>query len=55
MCFGRGNPFVSVISNTNLEVAEPDVWRCERLTTLELTARTVYYVARLLRYLEPIP
>lgn len=46
---------MSTISNVNLEELEPGTWRCERLTTIETTARTLYYVTRLMRYLEPIP
>jgi hypothetical protein len=46
---------VSTISNTNLEELAPGDWTCERLDTLEATARTVYYVTRVLRYLEALP
>ena len=55
MCISRANPFVSTIANTNLELVEPGNWTCERLDTLEATARTIYYVTRVLRYIEALP
>jgi hypothetical protein len=39
------------ITNRELSLEDPS-WVCYRLDTLETTARTIYYTARLLRYLE---
>jgi hypothetical protein len=46
---------VNTISNVNLEASAPGDWTCERLDTIETTARTLYYVSRLMRYLEVLP
>jgi hypothetical protein len=46
---------VNTITNTNLAVDAPADWSCERLDTIEQTAKSLYYVSRLLRNLELLP
>jgi hypothetical protein len=42
---------VITITNRNLGAVD-DQWICEPLQRVEQTARSLYYVTRLLRYLE---
>jgi hypothetical protein len=43
----------ATISNRDLSVGD-DRWYCQPLERIEATARTAYYVTRLLRYLEAL-
>ena len=46
---------MNTITNTNLAIEHPEDWRCEQLSTIEQTAKSLYYVSRLLRNLELLP
>jgi hypothetical protein len=46
---------VNTITNTNLAIENPETWSCEPLDTIEQTAKSLYYVSRLLRNLELLP
>lgn len=49
VCYSRANPLLVQITNHNISDHN---WACFNLTQLETTAKTVYYVQRLMRNLE---
>lgn len=51
-CYDRADPLIVTIANRNLQLDAGSSWVCAPLDTVERTARSIYYVARTMQYLE---